>query len=90
MTVHAAGVVATGWRRLPTNAHHLDPSAERSKFLSGTGQQLGGADLLGREREESVDAGAFADVVNRAPQCRLESDGLWREVGAFESGQLFR
>jgi hypothetical protein len=43
MAVHGAGVVATGWRRLPTNAHHLDPSPERSKFLSGTGQDPGGA-----------------------------------------------
>jgi hypothetical protein len=62
--------------RLPTNAHHLDPSLERSKLLSGTGQQPGGANLLGRQREESVDLGAFPDVLNRAPQCRPEIDPL--------------
>ena len=88
MAVHGASVVATGWRRLPTNAHHLDPSPERSKFLSGTGQQLGGADLLCRQCEESVDVGAFPDVLNRAPQCSPEIDHLGREVGAFEASTL--
>ena len=75
MTRHGAGAVAAAWRLLPTNAHHLDPSPERSKLL-GTGQQPGGTDLLGRRCEEAVDLGAFPDVLNRAPQCRLETDPL--------------